>query len=136
MEMSPLADTAGRIIAALRESGAESIARLLADDIVMELPFHPAGALRLEGRDAVLKALASLGALFRRFRLNAHEIRVCGAQQTVIVEATGFGLAAGDGAVYQNRYVFLFTLRDDRVCRWREYLNPYPVMGLSAPPTT
>lgn len=126
-----ISERAACVIAGLREPGAESIARLLAEDIIMELPFHPVGAMRIEGREGVLQALDSVSRLFTRFRINAHEIHECAERNTVIVEATGFGLPVAGGEVYQNRYVFVLTFSDgEHISRWREYLNPYPVMNL------
>lgn len=129
---SPRVERARALMQGWREGGHATIAPLLADDVIFELPFAPSGiARRIEGKPAVLKALDGFFALFRKLRLNVHECYESPSKGTVILECTSVGLPAGDGAVYQNRYVFLVAFRDDRITGVREYSNPYPVMHLA-----
>ena len=127
-------ETAMALLAALRETQVERVGEFLTDDVEMELPFAPADIpSRVQGRDAVIAALGYLPATFRRFRLAAHEVHDCPSRDAVILEATSLGLLHDERALpYQNRYVFLFRFRDSKICSWREYMNPYPVLELSA----
>ncbi|HKY89972.1 MAG TPA: nuclear transport factor 2 family protein [Nevskiaceae bacterium] len=126
-------ERARALLQAWREGGGANIAPLLADDVAFELPFAPSGiARRIEGKSAVMKALDGFFALFRKLRLNVHECYESPSTATVILECTSVGLPADDGAIYQNRYVFLVAFRGAEIARIREYSNPYPVMHLSA----
>ncbi|MEM1156445.1 MAG: nuclear transport factor 2 family protein [Pseudomonadota bacterium] len=96
----------------------------LTTDASMELPFAPWGVESIfEGIDAIVGALEYVPKHFRAFTFNAHETYVSNDGVTVILEATSMA-ARHSGGGYQNRYVFVFTFRDNKILRWREFFNP------------
>ncbi|MEM8662362.1 MAG: nuclear transport factor 2 family protein [Pseudomonadota bacterium] len=96
----------------------------LTTDASMELPFAPRGVESIfEGIDAIVGALEYVPKHFRVFTFNAHETYVSNDGETVILEATSMA-ARHSGGSYQNRYVFVFSFHDNKILRWREFLNP------------
>lgn len=102
----------------------DAIAPLLAGDVVMEMPFAPGGeGISASGKDAVIAMLGGAPALFDVFRVAPHETWECPDRSAVIVEATSVGKYKA-GGFYENRYGFVFVLRDGKITVWREYANP------------
>ncbi|MEM8563012.1 MAG: nuclear transport factor 2 family protein [Pseudomonadota bacterium] len=96
----------------------------LTTDASMELPFAPSGVeSTFKGTDAIIGALEYVAKHFRAFSFNAHEIYVSAGGDTVILEATSMAVRHSGGC-YQNRYVFVFTFRNNKILRWREFFNP------------
>lgn len=96
----------------------------LHEDIVMELPFAPGNEpLRFAGLENVIRAMRSAPETFHRFQFSIHERYWCAERNTAILEATSMGLMKSR-RIYQNRYVFVFRFREDRVVRWLEFFNP------------
>jgi uncharacterized protein len=119
-------------IAAINAFEPARLEALFADDVAMEFPFAPAGMpQRIEGRDAVLKAMAIAPKIFERLDLSVLDLHPSAASDTLVIEAESNGRwRRGDD--YRNRYVFLIRFRDDQIVLWREYLDPRPL----APPST
>ena len=108
----------------------EAIARHLAPDVVMELPYAPpALPRRYDGLSAVLAFQRSSKALFSRFALEVERVHVAEGPATVVVaEYRSAGVVAASGREYRNRYVTVFELDpSDRIRRWREYYDPAAV---------
>lgn len=127
--MSDNTAKAKQLISQLREGGVANIGPLLSEQVVMELPFAPAGVPKsVSGRSAVLNALGFIDQHFERFRINVHEAYVTADHDTVILECTAVGIYRIAAPVYQNRYVIVFRFRDDVVVQWREFFNPYQVI--------
>jgi ketosteroid isomerase-like protein len=121
---------ARQLIGALREGSLAGVSELLDDAVVMEMPYAPAGiATRIAGKTAVMAGLTYIERTFRFFRINIHDAYECKDRATVILEATSVGVNLRPAPVYQNRYVFVLSFRDDRVVSWKEFFNPYAVIG-------
>ena len=45
-----------------------------------------------------------------------------------IVECRAHSVVGENDRVYENQYVFIFTLRDGKIARLTEYANPLPIM--------
>jgi ketosteroid isomerase-like protein len=114
-----------RVLQTLSSGVLAQLEGLLDEGIVMELPFVPSQFPQsIEGREAVLQALAYIPSAFDFFRLNVHELYECATRDCVICEATAIGRRRGGGSFYQNRYVFVLRFKDGKVVLWREFLNP------------
>lgn len=97
----------------------------LHDDIVMELPYAPGNTpLRFDGVDDVIQAMRSAPEMFHRLKLSVHERFWCPGQDTAILEATSMGIMKSR-RIYQNRYIFVFRFRDDRIVQWLEFFDPH-----------
>lgn len=130
MPMTP----AERIRAVLALAGAmdlEGIARHLAPDVVMELPYAPPPLpRRYDGLSAVLGFQRKTAPLFERFAIEIERVHAVapGPATVVIAEYRSEGTVAKTGRPYRNRYVTVFELDpSDRIRRWREYYDPAAV---------
>ena len=118
---------AQQLIDALEKRDADGVIALLHDDIVLELPFplvageNTTGTRRQVG-EAVHAYVRHSKELTRENRFN-----------NVVWRTTSDGLAMfqsdgacmlSDGRPYDNHYLFLFEVKDGKVIRWVEYLNP------------
>jgi ketosteroid isomerase-like protein len=101
---------------------------LLADDVVVDTPFAPEGTpTRFEGIAAVSDRF---GDARRRMRslafLEIEALRTERADRWVVTcRSEG---VMGDGRIYQNRYCWLFSVRQGRIVAWTEYFDPQEVM--------
>jgi ketosteroid isomerase-like protein len=109
----------------------ERLARYLAPDIVMELPYAPPPLpRRYDGLSAVLGFQRSSAALFSRFATEVERVYVVENAPVVVAEYRGEGVVAASGAAYRNRYVTVFELDPGgRIRRWREFYDPAAVQA-------
>ena len=110
---------------------------LLTDDVVFDyiitVPNYPR---RIVGRTAVAELYRPYGQTFmlhRCFDLAIHHDRQTGV---VVLEYASEGFVVATGADYSNRYISVLTLRERRVSRWRDYLDPIAVFDALGWPTT
>jgi ketosteroid isomerase-like protein len=117
----------------------EGIARHLAPDVVMELPYAPPPLRRrYDGLSAVLGFQRSSAPLFSHFAIEIERVHVAapGPTPVVVAEYTSDGAVAATGRRYRNRYVTVFELDpSDRIRRWREYYDPTVVAAAFPRPT-
>jgi ketosteroid isomerase-like protein len=118
-----------RIRALLALAGAmdvEGMARHLAPDIVMELPYAPPPLpRRYDGLSAVLGFQRSSAALFSSFAIEVDRVHVVEGGQVVVAEYRSDGVVAQSHLPYRNRYATVFELDPGaRVRRWREFYDP------------
>jgi uncharacterized protein len=107
----------------------EGLARLLAPDVVMQLPFAPEPLpRRYDGLSAVLGFQRLAAGLFSSFSLEVDRILVAEGGRSVVAEYRSEGVVAGSGRPYRNHYVTVFDLdTGGRVRRWREFYDPAAV---------
>ncbi len=97
-----------------------ALRRHLAENVVVEWPFGGPETVVYAGTDSFMKVLRLLD-VFRTFALTATSILE--TAEIAVIEAESHGVR--DGAPdYRNKYVFLFTVSDAGIVRWREYFNP------------
>lgn len=116
-------DIVRRVIEAIGELDMETAFALLADDVVLELPFRDDGGPPLLVGDEARRFMGAMPKLFAS--LGLYDIVVHGALPTgeIVAEYRSNGMTkAGRG--YPNRYVSFFTVVDGRVTRLREFFNP------------
>ena len=107
----------------------EAVADALSDDA----RWWVLSASRGEGmnKDRLRKALRSM-AIALPNGLNLKISRVIAEGDDVMVEAEGNARTAGD-KIYNNHYVWILTVRDGKVVRGREYMDPLHVMETFGP---
>ncbi len=124
MSVSPHLTTAEGLLDTISRLDIEGLRACLHDDVVMELPFAPGDApLRFDGIEAVIQAMQTAPEMFHRFRFSVHERYWCPDRNTAILEATSMAMTKSR-RVYQNRYLFVFEFREDRVVHWQEFFDP------------
>lgn len=125
--MSDPADPAARLVLRLldhtsRLDMAGAVA-LLADDVVLELPYRPGGyPKRLEGDD-VRAFYEDLPKYLRRVDFFDVELRASTPDGLVVVEYRSDGETLS-GRPYRNTYAGVFQVRDGKVALVREYYDP------------
>jgi uncharacterized protein len=104
----------------------EGMARYLAPDIVMELPYAPPPMpRRYDGLSAVLGFQRATIGLFSSFAIEVDRVHVVEGGQVVVAEYRSDGVVSSSGRPYRNRYVTVFELDPGgRVRRWREFYDP------------
>ncbi len=121
-----------QLIARIGRLEVDAALELLADDLVLELPFRgDGGPRRLEG-DAARRFIRAMPKLFAT--LPFHDIVVHGALPSgqVVAEYASDG-TTHTGRSYRNTYVAFFGVRDGRIATWREYFDPSVVDAAFAP---
>ena len=103
---------------------------LLADDVVFDfvitVPDYPR---RVVGRDKLIELYRGYGSTF--FLDRCHDLRVHRSDSTssVVLEYGSQGKVVATGYPYSNRYISVITLKDRKVSRWRDYLDPLRVFA-------
>ena len=117
--------TAERLLNTISRLDINGLRTCLDDDIVMELPYAPGTqTLRFDGLENVVQAMRSAPDLFHRFQFSVHERYWCPERNAAILEATSMGIMKSR-RIYQNRYIFVFRFRDDRIMHWLEFFDPH-----------
>jgi ketosteroid isomerase-like protein len=123
-------ECARRVVALAGEMDVDGLAAMLADDVVMQLPFAPAGFAREHrGRDEVERFQRRAARSFTAFAMTLDSVRVLAGEPTVVVEHHSEGRTT-DGRRYANRYVTFLTFDpQQRIARWVEYYDPAAVVA-------
>ncbi|MDB5860423.1 MAG: hypothetical protein JWQ76_4112 [Ramlibacter sp.] len=109
----------------------QAFADLWADDAVQEIPFAP----EIEGFEPVWKGKEKILSYYnkaipgrREHQFWIHELHQTADPDCLIVEASAHSIVAASGKVYDQRYVFIFKLRDGKIVLNREHVNPLAFM--------
>ena len=119
------ADVTRKVIDLVSAFEFDEIAQYIHEDIVMEAPyqaFHN-GPMR-RGGDLFMEGMRFVPNVFKKFKLNIHELYDCPEQDVVVFEQTSMGIFVANGGTYQNRYIMVFGFRDGKIVLWREFFNP------------
>ena len=115
------------LIGALERRDVDALIALLADDILLEVPFPLAAGENTTGTR--YQRGAAVRAYVQDVKARTSEIRF----RDVIWRTTNDGLALfqaegditlSDGRPYPNTYLMMFEVAHGKVVRWVEYLNP------------
>ncbi|TCC34583.1 nuclear transport factor 2 family protein [Kribbella capetownensis] len=98
---------------------------LLADDVVMEVPFAPGGPMQWDGREEWLAfagpARAGFPVRFDRFTtLALHETL---DPEVAVIEYELAGETTATGERGAARFIGVLRVRDGKIAGWREYQN-------------
>jgi ketosteroid isomerase-like protein len=104
-------------------SGDPAVAELFADDVVWRTPASSPMQGPYEGRAAVLELMGSgVGLYDADTPLDIQRIATAANGEQVFVEMR-MRARTGSGEPYDNTYVFVFTIRDDRIVEVHEHLD-------------
>jgi ketosteroid isomerase-like protein len=108
---------------------------LLADDVVFEyvisVPGYPE---RVEGRQNVIDLYRDYDSFLTVSSADGLRVYRDPAASVVVLEYEVHGRSVQTGRPYDNRFVSIVTIRDGRVARWRDYLDPVAVFDASGWP--
>jgi ketosteroid isomerase-like protein len=115
--------TALRAMQCLSARDMAGLREILADDIVVEWPFAGRDILTYHGGETAIQMFSPIN-IFESFQLSITDIHELPAGDTVILQGHSHGVFADSRPDYVNRYVFILTIAQGKITRWREYFNP------------
>jgi ketosteroid isomerase-like protein len=124
--MSPT-EVLRRAMQAFSARDIDAMLELLADDVVVEMPYEARfgyGVLDKAGFRALLDQLL---VMYDRFDIEIDRLHELADGSGVVAEYRSDAVLAGSGVPYRNRYCGVFLLADGRISQWREYDNPLVV---------
>ncbi len=105
-----------------------TLEEVLDDDAVFDVAYSPGGSSfpnPVMGATAIQDMFETgVASMFSGLDFEVLETYLGQESDVIVVEYASSGVAAPTGRPYSNRYVGIFTVRDGRVARWREYHNP------------
>lgn len=105
----------------------DAIAILSTEDVVFEVPFHMEGFEgRTVGKANYIEVLRQASEVMIDGPENLHDIQVdtLGSDPNELLAEYKSAMLLRSGATYRNEYLARFTIRDGKVARFAEYLNP------------
>lgn len=116
-----------RYLDALNAWDLETMRDLSTEDVVFEVPFRPDGfERRTEGRDKYIELLRQASTVMIDGSENLHDIEIdtLGSNPNEVFAEYKSAMKLRSGADYRNEYVARFTVRDGRIARFVEYVDP------------
>jgi uncharacterized protein len=116
-----------RYLDALNAWDLDTMRELSTEDVVFEVPFRPDGFERCTvGREKYIELLRQASEVMIDGSENLHDIEVdtLGSNPNEVFAAYKSAMKLRSGADYRNEYVARFTVRDGRVSRFVEYVDP------------
>ncbi len=104
----------------------DAFSDLIAEDGVLEMPYAPPGARRIEGRETI-RARLRKGVELSPLRLEGavrEEVYETSDPEVVIREMELHGTVVASGAAFRAEYVTLFRIRDGLIALCRHYAEP------------
>jgi ketosteroid isomerase-like protein len=118
-------------------AGGEDYFDLLANDVVFEYVISvPGYPRRVKGRKKIIDLYSDYDD-YMTIR-TADNLRVYRDPEasTIVLEYEVHGKAAQTGRPYNNRFVSIVTVKDNKVTHWRDYLDPIAVFDAAGWPST
>jgi ketosteroid isomerase-like protein len=123
--------TVNTLFEAVSVGDGQAVRLLLADDVLMELPFAiPPFPAAKSGGDAIASGIKNGSRIFRSFRLTPQAFYPSPESNSIVVEAESEGQLT-KGGTYSNEYVFIFKFANNKIILWKEYFNPLRLPDLS-----
>ena len=95
-----------------------------ADDGVQEMPFAPEGfPSRLDGKDALYRQYSGLPDAYDSMQFEIRTAHALDDPQWAVLEYHGT-IRQMNGESYDNDYIGVFQVIDDKIVLFREYFNP------------
>jgi len=116
-------------LAAMDQKNLSALEDMMADDMVMEMPFNESGRIdpgcfrHLSGKEAITAFLQETFDVVTSIEVFDLDITAAADGKTVFIEGKGCSQTI-TGQVCKNRYVFRFDVSNGKVTRFREYYNP------------
>ncbi|GAA4683330.1 nuclear transport factor 2 family protein [Pseudonocardia yuanmonensis] len=114
-----------RYIEIMNELDIDALGEILADDVVVRLPFAPDPVPKVtEGREAVLALYSGFPHLVGP--LGFHDLRISplAADGEFVAEYRSDTTMLATGEPYRNSYISTFTVRDGRISAFAEFFDP------------
>ncbi len=109
---------------------------MLADDVVFEYVISvPGYPRRVEGRQSIIDLYSDYDSFMTVHSADGLRTYRDADASVVVLEYEVHGESARTGRRYDNRFASIITIRDDKVSRWRDYLDPIAVFDASGWPT-
>jgi len=109
--------------------------RLLADDVVFEYVISvPGYPKQVEGRQNIIDLYSDYDSFMTVSSADNLHVYRDPAASVVVLEYEVHGESVQTGRPYDNRFVSIVTIRDGKVTRWRDYLDPVAVFDATGWP--
>ena len=110
---------------------------LLADDVVFEYVISvPGYPRRVKGRKNVLDLYSDYDDYMTVHTADNLRVYRDSEASTIVLEYEVHGKSVQTGRPYNNRFVSIVTVKDNKVTHWRDYLDPIAVFDASGWPST
>lgn len=110
-------------------AGADSFLDMVAEDVVMEFPYAPAGLVdRLEGKEAIAAHLERLGGMLEIDSMSEPVVHQSTDPDLFVLEFEGHGRGVETGEAYDQNYISVIRLRQGKIVHYRDYWNPLVVL--------
>lgn len=131
-------ETALKFYTLLMKKDLAGFADIWTADAVQEIPFPP----EIEGFEPIWSGKERLLAYYnkampgrRDHAFYIHDLHSTSDPNCVIVEASAHSIVLATGRSYDQRYIFIYRIRDGRIVLTREHVNPLAFMKAFAPAT-
>jgi ketosteroid isomerase-like protein len=123
--------TARDVLATLGSMDSERLRAYLAEEVVLELPFAPAGlgARKVVGLDNVVATMARAPAVYSSLQFTVTDSYPVPSRHTVILRVNSLGQLKVGGE-YSNQYLQLFTFQERKVVHWMEFFDALQVVTM------
>lgn len=115
-----------RFLDALNAWDLETLAAITSADVVMEVPFRPAGFERITaGRENYLELLRQASTVMIDGSENLHDIQLdtLHSDPNEVLAFYKSAMTLRSGVPYSNEYVSRFSIREGRIARFVEHLD-------------
>ncbi|UOZ09301.1 nuclear transport factor 2 family protein [Amycolatopsis sp. WQ 127309] len=117
---SPAREVFDRFLAASVANRWDDLADLYAEDVVVEMPFTPAGVPRLtKGREELRRRFRAAGGVRRLVKAENVVVHETADPAVLVAEFDLHGEMAGE--TFASSYVMVMTIADGRITRSRDY---------------
>lgn len=115
-----------RVLELVSELRVDEALGLVAEDLLLELPFrHDGGPGEMRG-EAARRFIHAMPKLFSRMNFTSITVHGRARSGTICAEYRSDGRSQG-GEPYRNAYAAFFVVRDGKIAEWREYFDPMVV---------
>jgi uncharacterized protein len=110
---------------------------LLADDVVFDYVISVPGYPRhVEGRQAIIDLYSGYDDYMTVHTADHLRVYRDPEASAAVLEYEVHGESVQTGRPYNNRFVSIVTVKDDKVTHWRDYLDPIAVFDAAGWPST
>ncbi len=110
---------------------------MLADDVVFEYVISvPGYPRRVEGRQGIIDLYSGYDNYMRVHSADNLRIYRDPKASVVVLEYEVHGRSVQTGRPYDNRFVSIITVTDEKVTHWRDYLDPIAIFDATQWPDT
>ena len=113
-----------RFLTASVENRWDDLADCYAEDVVIEMPFTPAGVARLtHGREELRRRFHAAGNVRRLVKADNVVVHRTSEPEVLVAEFDLHGEVLADGSTFVSSYVMVLTVRGGKIVRSRDYTD-------------